>query len=400
MHKVAIIGAGPVGLDAALALGRAGIEFHLLESDEGPAANVRRWGAARLELPWSRLLSSRMRRDLRSPGRELPDGDVRPTARAFAELLDQVAEIPLIRPHLLYRHRVVAVGREGLLPHEEVGSDARAARPFRLLVETPDGQGALLARAVIDCTGAFAHPLPLGPAGIPAAGEGELGDVIERYPPSDEAVAGGWAGEEILLVGDTRAARAAAGRLAELVREHPETRVVWAVRQASSEWLSGDGELAALGAGEVERFTVLPGTVVAALEPGESGAGAQVALLHDDGLASLGEVHRVVSLTGWDGDPELTAALDVARCPVTGATRGIAAALREGEAARADDPTAELDAFVDADALVGREPSFYTLGERSFGRRDDFRVDMGYRQVDLLAQLMPGREIPDWGRNV
>lgn len=398
MDKVAIIGAGPVGLDAALALARAGIEFHLLEAGEGPATHVRRWGDMRLEVPWRHLVSARMRRDLRSPGREFPDDDERPTAAAFAELLEQVAEIPLIRSHLLYRHRVLAVGREGLGPREEVGTDARAARPFRLLVETPDGEGVLHARAVLDCSGAFARPLPMGPWGVPAPGESTVEEVIVRHPPEVDPASEGWAGKGILLVGESAAARGVARRLAALVQADPEARVYWSVRDADPAWLTDDPELADLRRGAVDRFAVLTGTVVAAVE--REGDQIQLALKHDDGLASIGEVHRIVSLTGWEGDRELTAALHVRECPVTGVPQGMADALARGEQALAAGEAETVDAFVDPDALVNDEPALFLLGARSFGRRDDFRVDMGYRQVDQLALLLPGREIPDWGRSV
>jgi len=66
--RLAILGAGPIGLEAALAAVDAGMPFTLYEAGQEPAANVRAWGHVRLFTPWRMDVSPRMRRHLEAAG--------------------------------------------------------------------------------------------------------------------------------------------------------------------------------------------------------------------------------------------------------------------------------------------------------------------------------------------
>jgi len=44
-----------------------------------------------------------------------------------------------------------------------------------------------------------------------------------------------------------------------------------------------------------------------------------------------------------------------------------------------------------ADAWCTREPHFYVLGSKSFGRRSDFLLPYGHQQIRDLFALMGGR---------
>ena len=59
--RVAVLGAGPVGLDAALASLDAGYEINVYDAGLRPSNNVRDWGHVRLFSPWSMNVSPRMR---------------------------------------------------------------------------------------------------------------------------------------------------------------------------------------------------------------------------------------------------------------------------------------------------------------------------------------------------
>ena len=61
-RRVAVLGAGPVGLDAALASLDAGYEISVYDAGLRTSTNVRDWGHVRLFSPWSMNVSPRMRR--------------------------------------------------------------------------------------------------------------------------------------------------------------------------------------------------------------------------------------------------------------------------------------------------------------------------------------------------
>src|SRR5579864_7002562 len=162
--RLAILGAGPIGLEAALAAVEAGLPFTLYEAGPEVAASVRAWGHVRLFTPWAMDVSPRMRRHLAAAGAAPPDdGERCPTGRELASgLYDRVAALPQVAPRLRLSTRVLAVGREGLLKHEEIATAERGRRPFRLLLAGQDGEQVEHAEVVIDATGSYGHPNSLG----------------------------------------------------------------------------------------------------------------------------------------------------------------------------------------------------------------------------------------------
>jgi NADPH-dependent 2,4-dienoyl-CoA reductase/sulfur reductase-like enzyme len=138
---VAILGAGPIGLDAALACLDNGGPCTTYESAASVAANVNAWRHIRLFTPWSMNISTRMDAHLRAAGVKPPGpAEHCPTGAEFVEqLLRPLAELPELADVIRNRTRVLAVARQGLLKHEEIGSTQRgfaalpiaAARPRR-----------------------------------------------------------------------------------------------------------------------------------------------------------------------------------------------------------------------------------------------------------------------------
>ena len=230
MPRIAILGAGPIGLEAALAAARRGDDFTVYESAPTVGGHVRRWGHVRTFTPWTMNVSPRMRAAV--PG--APASDALPTgararrraARARRPRRQQLAG------RIRLGTRVLAVGREGLLKHEAIGDPRRAARPFRLLLARPDGSEAIdHADVVIDATGTYGNPNRLGDGGIDAVNERAFEDRIERFLPRLDAQPRAWAGKTILLTGSGHSAQTAARQLAAFARDAPGTRVVWAVRR-------------------------------------------------------------------------------------------------------------------------------------------------------------------------
>ncbi|MEU2899460.1 NAD(P)-binding domain-containing protein [Streptomyces sp. NPDC006967] len=378
-RHVAILGAGPVGLDAALACADTGWPFTVYEAAETVAAHVRAWGHVRLFTPWDLNVSHRMR--ARLP--DTPTGDDCPTGAELAtRLLDPVAALPALKGRIRYRTRVAAIARTGLLKHEQIGTGTRAAAPFTLLLDTPDGEATAEADLVLDCTGTYSHPNTLGPGGIPAPGERALAHHITRTLP-DTAEPARWAGT-VLLVGAGKSAQTAARDLAAL----PGARVEWAVRKPAPDWgavpddtLPGRQHLVdtsrALADGAHDRATVHTGAHVQALHP--AGDRVRVTLTTAGGLREIVCDH-IVALTGYTGDAALYRQLQVHECYATGAPMNLSAALLGS--AGGDCLT---QPSVGIDALRNPEPHFFILGAKSYGRLNTFLLRTGYEQIDQLA---------------
>ncbi|MER5216869.1 NAD(P)-binding domain-containing protein [Streptomyces sp. NPDC002838] len=377
-RHVAILGAGPVGLDAALACAGAGWPFTVYEAADTVAAHVRAWGHVRLFTPWDLNVSRRMRTHLP----HAPAGDDCPTgAELAARLLGPVAELAAMEGRIRLRTRVAAVARTGLLKHEQIGTDARAATPFTLLLDTPDGEETAEADLVLDCTGAYAVPNTLGAGGIPAPGERALDHRITRTLPPVHAP-DRWAGT-VLLVGAGKSAQTAARDLAVL----PGTRVEWIVRSPAPDWgavpddtLPGRRQLVetsqAFTEGAGDRVTVHTGAHVQALSP--DGDRVRANLATPGGPVEVVCDH-IVALTGYVGDASLYRQLQVHECYATAAPMNLSAALLGS--AGGDCLTQPA---VGISALRNPEPHFFILGAKSYGRLNTFLLRTGYEQVDQV----------------
>ncbi|HEY0630618.1 MAG TPA: NAD(P)-binding protein, partial [Thermoleophilaceae bacterium] len=320
--RIAILGAGPIGLEAALAAHERGLEFTVYEAGPEAGAHVRDWGHVRLFTPWDMNVSERMRRALP----DAPSGGALPSGIELAEeLIDPLAALPALAPQIRVGARVDAVAREGLLKHEEIASPERGARRFRLLVSDADGgESVEHADSVIDCTGTYGNPNSLGDGGIPAPGERALGDRIERRLPRFDSEAREWAAGTTLLTGAGHSAQTAASALAELAREAPDVRVIWAIRSNDPTWgaVEGDplperarltGTASELARGASDAIEPRLGYVTEALAPREG----RIAVTLRNGSAEEVTVDRVLALNGGVGDYSIYRQLQVHECYAT-----------------------------------------------------------------------------------
>jgi hypothetical protein len=415
--RIAILGAGPIGLEAALAAAERGWEFTVYEAGRSVGANLRDWGHVRLFTPWGMNVSPRARRALP----DAPNGSDLPTGAALAErLLEPLAALPALAGRVRLGTRVDAVAREGLLKHEAIGSDERGARRFRLLVSDETGRESVEhATAVIDCTGTYGNPNAVGDGGIPAPGERGLSDRLERRLPRFEGAsptpaiapgsasatgaagpwagsanatgaAGPWAGSTILLTGAGHSAQTAARDLAQLARAAPGTRVIWAIRSAAPSWgaVTDDPlpERARLNRaaddlvrGASSAIEARLGYVTEALAPRDG----RIAVTLRNGISEEVTVDRVLALNGGVGDYSIYRQLQVHECYATAAPMKLSAALL---GAAAGDCLAQESHG--PDTLTNPEPRFFILGAKSYGRNSQFLMRIGWAQVDDVMGLL------------
>ncbi|MFN3337250.1 MAG: FAD-dependent oxidoreductase, partial [Thermomicrobium sp.] len=169
---VVVIGAGPVGLVAAAHLSQRGLPFLVLEAGSTVGTAVRRWAHVRMFSPWRFNLDPLAAQLLAAIGWPTPPSEGNPTGgELVARWLEPLAAHPALHPFLRLQHRVIAVARLG---RDKLGGHDRVGRPFVVRVATPHGEEEILARAVIDASGAV--PNPLGACGLPALGEAAVAE--------------------------------------------------------------------------------------------------------------------------------------------------------------------------------------------------------------------------------
>jgi thioredoxin reductase len=390
---VVVIGAGPVGLAAAAHLLERGLEPLVLEAGDQPAAAVRAWGHVRLFSPWEYDVDDAAARLLAPAGWTSPDPTALPTGAELVErYLAPLAATPQLAGRIRTGTRVLAVSRVGVDKTRTVGRKGRA-----YLVRTVvDGRVAdLTARAVIDASGTWSQPNPLGAAGLPAVGEeqstpwlvGPLPDVLG----ADRAR---FAGKHTLVVGMGHSAANTLLALVELQQTEPGTRITWAIRGRSPARLYGGGDSDGLPA---------RGLLGSTLETAVT-AGA-ITLLREVALTALtpaadGRLH--VAGTGRDGVP---VDLDVDALAAATGFRPDLAMLRE---VRLDlDPAVEAPArlapLIDPNLhscgtvpphghrdLTHPDEGFYLVGMKSYGRAPTFLLATGYEQVRSIAAALAG----------
>ena len=393
--QLAILGAGPVGLELALAAAEAGLEFTVYEVGSGPAANVRSWGHVRLFTPWSMSVSPRMRSALAAAGHEVSSSvEVCPTGRELVrQVYEPISELPQIAQHVRYGVRVLEVGREGLTKEQEIGSALRAARRFRILIEPAGGQGEESiegADVVLDVTGTYGHPNALGDGGIPAPGERAAAARIVRTIPDVIGESTAWVNQRVLLVGGGHSAQTVARDFDDLSRQGGAVDLVWALRGAvptsgaADDPLPGRSALAraaaALASGSNPAIRVIPNALVDSLRATQHGL--VVALRTAEGSREV-EVDRVVSLTGSVGDHRIYRQLQVHECYATAGPMKLSAKLL-GEAST--DCLTQSGGGVDV--LANPEPGFFFLGSKSYGRNAIFLLRSGWEQADEVVRSL------------
>ena len=209
-----IIGAGPVGLEAATLAATSGLETQVLEAGV-VAEHVRRWGSVRLFSPFELNTGPAGSALLSAAGTATPRRAEIMTGAEFREryLLRLATALgPAIE--IRERTRVLDVARAGWLKGEALGSPTRADHPFRLLTVADGIEQEVFAHSVFDCSGVYGRPNWAGPGGTPARGERALREAIDYHVPDPlGADRDRFASARTLLLGGGHSAATTASRI-------------------------------------------------------------------------------------------------------------------------------------------------------------------------------------------
>lgn len=390
---VAVIGGGPVGLAALAHLLDRDVPAVLLEAAAQVGEHFRQYGPVRLFSPWKFNVDAAMRRRLLQAGWSAPPDEGLPLASEIAtELLVPFAQLPEVAPHVKLAHRVLSIARLGM---DKVKSEGRVAAPLELRVSTPTGEQLLLARAVIDASGTWGSPNPIGSNGLPVAGEAELRDhIVYGIPDVLGRDRERYAGKRVLVLGAGHSAANALLWLAELTATDPATRIVWAVR--------GHAMARAFGGGAADQL------------PARGELGSRLRQLVNAGSLRLERDFHVRALQRVDGRLQvLAASSDGTPRDVEGVDEIICATGQRPDLALTRELRLKLDPWLESTEALGPlidpnvhscgsvpphghrelshpEPGFYTVGVKSYGRAPTFLMLTGYEQVRSVAAALAG----------
>jgi hypothetical protein len=156
--RLAILGAGPIGLEAALYAARLDLPFTVYERGR-VGEHLHQWGHVRLFSPFGMNTTPLGRACLKEeqPRKSGPaEGDILTGREHLTAYLDPLAASVALRDHLRLQTTVLHIGRRGFLKEESSADRKRSQQPFRLLLRKADGSESIEeAVVVLDCTGTF-----------------------------------------------------------------------------------------------------------------------------------------------------------------------------------------------------------------------------------------------------
>jgi hypothetical protein len=393
--RIAVIGAGPIGLEAALYARTLGFEVTIYDRGE-VAENVRTWSFVRLFTPWSMNVTPPGRAALRETGAwEEPPATECPTGHEYRQrYLQPLANSPKLRDALRTNTNVITIGRDEFTKVDAIGQPQRAQSPFRILVRDSTGRERIdHADVIFDCTGTYGNHRWAGRGGIPAPGEQALASRIwYTIPDVLGRDRGRFADRHTLILGCGYSAATVLDAIEQLRQTFPATQVSWAIRRPGQALQAIHGDVLPARRELVMKALRLAdnpppwlqflGTcVLEELSP----AGVKFsATLRAIQTTLVIQVDEIAALVGYTPDASIYEQLQIHECYATGGPIKLSAALL-GESSK-DCMTA--GASLTAETLTNPEPNFFILGAKSYGTNSNFLIQLGHRQIADAFRLI------------
>jgi hypothetical protein len=391
---VAVIGGGPVGVEAALYARFLGY-FVMLFDARRVGSRLVRWGEIPMQVPFGEATSSLGLAALEAQDvhHALPDADSIVPYRDFVEkYLTPVAKSDLLEECIHINSPVVSVSRAHFRKNHPPAIEDRAEDEFRLLMNGKvRGEFTQLADIVLDCSGDGRTPAGIGPGGGMAIGQPALCAHFEVGPRDvHDRDRDRFVGKHTVLFGAGPVACRNAVQFVALANENPGTKLTWVIPKGTKheEWLKSvallNSDLA------IEASRLLTGNCTGVIHVDAWGAESlsrdangcwQIKLLvgEEDTADLEADVVLVTELSeAWN----FTDGLGLELCPHRKLTTAANQWLM-GQAA------GELE--ISLESAITSEPHYYVLGRKSVGGDPRFTFAHARQQIQQVFGLIGGR---------
>ncbi len=399
--RIVIVGAGPIGIEAALYARFLGYEVTVFDSGE-VGTHLLAWGHVPMFTPFG-MNSTPLGLSALSAQNEDYSAPAEDTVLTASEFVQQyllpLAQTDLVADGLRLQHEVISIARKSQLKQENYGQESRSGEPLVTLVRDAEGREHLYeSEIVLDCSGVQSQPNYIGCGGNPALGEREARSHFEfgivDASGSDREQ---YANQQVLVIGSGDIAATNIVELSRLAHESLETHVTWITPHDAA----GDQQVPLtidkedpfpqrrrvaeqanqLATDEDGHMNHWPDTSVKSVHYESQNDHFHVTLTgKHEGVHTF---DRILANVGYRPNLEMLRELQVATCCLSEAPRDLARWLASGEHSKGE--------LGDAKTLLHPEPNFYILGAKSYGRRSDFLLASGFEQIRQVFSMIGDR---------
>ena len=389
---VGIIGAGPVGLAAAAHLTKYKIPFILFESGSSVGNNFLSWAHVRVFSPWKYNIDKAAEELLVESGWEAPNKEGLPTGKQLVEnYFRPFSELSSIAPHIHLNTKVVSIGRKGV---DKMKNAGREDKPFSIKVEENGVIKYYDTKAVIDASGTWNQPNPIGSGGVFAEGEQELSEhIFYGIPNVKNEALDRYKNKNVVVVGGGHSAINALLDLADVQEIYSSTKLNCILRKADVSTVFGGQEADALEArgalgirieklvnsGNLNIYTPFH---ILKLHKTEGGIDIEGDL--NGKMSTIPNVNEIISNTG--SRPNLDIIHEV-RIDLDSSLEAVF------HLAELIDPNIHSCGTIRPHGekqLRQPEQDFYIVGTKSYGRAPIFLMVTGYEQIRSIVAFMRG----------
>jgi thioredoxin reductase len=389
---VAVIGAGPVGLAAAAHLAVRNIPFILFEAGSTVASNILSWKHIRVFSPWRYNIDKAARQLLSESGWRSPDDEGLPTGEElFEQYFKPFYELPFVKMNTFLTAKVISIGRKNL---DKMKTSGRENLPFVIQVLHDGDVKQFEAKAVIDATGTWSSPNPIGSGGVYAVGEVEnRNHIFYGIPDISNQHVDRYKNKNVLVVGSGHSSINAILELDKLKDKYPDTEINWVLRKKNIRDVFGGQEndaLEARGALGIKIEQLVNNDRVNIYTPFQiqqiqTKDGHLVVIgFQDDQKFALPGVDEIISNTGSRPDFSFIREVRLSIDPSLESVNAIAELI---------DPNIHSCGTVRPHGekeLRHPDKNFYIAGSKSYGRAPTFLMATGYEQVRSIVAAIDG----------